>query len=207
MTTLPFLLIINPNQMKKKYLAFILALVVMAGVGVAYTQNMGNLQGKFPIGGSLAPIKVISLSETWSLDPSSPSGDHDTDTNDKILIFNIKAGATDVDFTAGLNIDFSFTADNDFNSSANGTEVSLLDATGMEVGKGYIVIYSGSQAYASVYFTVSDGVASGATGTYSLYTDTATLLNEDTGEDDPFGVSLLHASGGATAIAGHTLNY
>ncbi|MFA5855178.1 MAG: hypothetical protein WC846_02740 [Candidatus Gracilibacteria bacterium] len=52
--------------MKKKYLAFVLALVVMAGAGVAYTQNMGDLQGK------MAP-KLISVNDETDPIESGPS--------------------------------------------------------------------------------------------------------------------------------------
>jgi hypothetical protein len=191
--------------MKKKYLAFVLALVVMVGVGVAYTQNMGNLQGKFTM------VKATPYG-TWTLDPSSPSGTRSVSRDDEILVFNVKAGSTtDVNFTEGANIDLSFIASDptrgDIDGSVDGTEVLLRNSMGYEIGKGYIIPYSGDLAYASIYFTSSVGVSAGATGTYSLHTDTSTLLSEDAGEDDSLTISLSYGKVNPVSLTSNTLTY
>ncbi|MFA5855177.1 MAG: hypothetical protein WC846_02735 [Candidatus Gracilibacteria bacterium] len=64
--------------MKKKYLAFVLALVVMAGAGVAYTQNMGDLQGKFHMGAKTVKMDTVKTAPTTPVPP--PSGTSATGT-------------------------------------------------------------------------------------------------------------------------------
>ncbi|MFA5793003.1 MAG: hypothetical protein WC897_03995 [Candidatus Gracilibacteria bacterium] len=191
----------------KRTIALLALLVVVLGVGAYTVSQSDSLQGTFP---------GLSSTGTLSLSASSPlSGARTVSASDELFAFDWSAPSTkDVTINDWTRLDFMFQSDDDLNPDADGDMVELYSADMAEpIGHGFITMdtYTPEEdyAYASVYFTWATGVDAGSTQTYFLKVNSANLLNEDTGEDDPLMVTMVKSSilGKSTTITGNTMNY
>ncbi|MEK7672495.1 MAG: hypothetical protein AAB373_01285 [Patescibacteria group bacterium] len=146
-------------------------------------KKQGTVQGNV--------FHVYSVKPTISLNPNSPSGSRTVSTKDAGFIFDLSAGATHGFTVKDLAIDII--SDNDFAVGSN-AYVSLKSGSTIVAGPSTIKVINGSNA--KVEFTDDVEFSKNETKTLTLEYDSAALLDEDAGMDDPvtFKIDLGNAS-------------
>lgn len=163
----------------------------------ACTTSGEDLQGRF--GGSSKVAVGMTLSD------SSPSGARSVSASDDVMIFELKAtGKTTL--PAGATFLVSFKTDGDLDPAASGTSTVKLMVDGKEVGSGTFNLVDASKTEeGTATITTSSVVTLGVKATsFEVNTNTAALLAEDAGVDDPLTVSVEY---NGNLVTGNTVNY
>lgn len=177
---------------------------IQLSVSAAGLEAVGQTSGKTVTAWSgSAPRKpnlmhVYETKPTLSLASSSPSGARSVSAADDVFVFSIAADSNEK--VALKNLKVLLVSDADFDTTAVTT--ASLKADSSTIASGRVTFTDASNAY--VQFRLSGvEVAKGTTSTYTLNLDTATLLNESAGHDDPLTVSIgLGSSSNGTVSPG-----
>lgn len=135
------------------------------------------------------PMHVYETKPTFSLSSSSPSGPRSVSSTDDAFIFSVAADSEEEVTIKDLTIKLS--SDADFNMASG--QIASLKSGSTTLASAPISVSSSSKA--SVSFSAEDGyslveIAKGASDTLTFQLDSATLMDEDAGVDDPLTVSI-----------------
>ncbi len=134
------------------------------------------------------PMHVYETRPSFGLNRTSPSGSRTVSVTDEVFAFDVMADSAEDVTLQELTFDLISSAD--FNTSA--TVSAILEQSGTEVGSATVTIVDASTAYAT--FSDDIVIAAADTAELTLVLDTASLLDEDAGIDDPFTVSIDYGS-------------
>lgn len=164
----------------KKFLSLTMLSVVLL---TACTPSGEDLQGKF--GGT------GSATVTMTLSPSSPSGAKTVSTNDNVLAFDLKASSRTT-LPAGSTFLVTFDTDNDLDPASSGLTLVNLMVDGKTVGVGtFNLVDITKTAQGTAYVTTTSVVnLTSKAKTFTVSTDTETMLVDDSGIDDPLATSV-----------------
>lgn len=170
-------------------------LYVAATGFTAVGQTTGRTATAFSGSGTTKPNKmhVYETKPTLALASTSPSGSRSVSASDDAFDFTVEADSNEKVVMKNLRI--LLDSDADFDTTA--LTAATLKTGGTTVATAKVNFTDDSSAY--VLFTFAEEeVTKGSTKTYTLTLDTATLLNEDSGMDDPLSASIdLGSSGSA----------
>lgn len=166
-------------------------------VGQTSGKTATNWTGSAPSKPAL--MHVYETKPTLSLASSSPSGGRTVSASDDVFTFTVAADSSEDVIIRNLRI--LLTSDSDFATTAV-TSATLRDS-GSTVGSASVSFTDSSNAYVQFNFKTALEVAKGTTKTYTLRLDTAAVLDEDSGVDDPLAVSInLGSSSNGTVSPG-----
>ena len=140
-------------------------------------------------------MQVYETKPTLSLSANSPSGSRTVDADDEPFIFNVSADSgEDVEIQSVM---VNITASSDLNSDEVNPVTAYLKQDGAIKARGDVVFLSPSEAYVEIVKDagITFDVAAGSTEAITLEIDTATLLDEDSGIDDPLTFSIEFGGG------------
>lgn len=142
---------------------------------------------------------------TMELSDSSPSGARTVSASDDILAFDITLPTKNT-LAVGSQFTVSFATDGDIDPLADGTTVTLK-ANGKTVGTGTFSLVDPSipnEGTALITTTTSVALKGGKATTFTVNTDTASILAEEAGMDDPLTMSVEY---NGKTVAGITMVY
>lgn len=144
---------------------------------------------------------------TWTMELSdvSPSGIRLVSTSDDVLAFDMTLSAKNK-LVVGSQFTVSFTTDGDIDPLADGTTVELK-VNGSTVGTGTLSLVDPSipnEGTALIVTTSIVNLKAGTPTTFTITTDTAAILTEENGVDDPLTVSVEH---NGKTVTGNALTY
>lgn len=145
-------------------------------------------------------MHVYETKPTLSLASSSPSGARLVSATDDVFTFTVTADSGEL--VKIKNTKILLTSDGDFDTTAV-SSATLEDKTGATVGSARVSFTDSSNAYVQFNFSTPLEVPKSDFDDYTLTLDTATILDDDSGVDDPLTVSIkLGSSTSGTVSAG-----
>ena len=143
----------------------------------------------------------------WSMELSeaSPSGIQVVATSSDVLAFDITLPAKNT-LAIGSQFTVSFLTDGDIDPLADGTTVTLK-ANGKNIGTGTFSLVDPSipsEGTALITTTKAVSLKGGKATTFTVSTDTATILVEEAGVDEPLAMKVEY---NGETIAGNLLTY
>jgi hypothetical protein len=162
----------------------------LRAVGQTSARTITNWTGSAPTKPNL--MHVYETKPTLALSSSSPSGARSVSSSDEVFIFTVTADANEKVELKNLKI--LLTSDADFDTTAV-TSATLKEGA-VTLATARVAFTDSSNAYVQFSFSGAE-VAEGTTSSYTLVLDTNTLLDEDTGADDPLAVSINLGSAGS----------
>lgn len=155
-----------------------------------------DLQGRFT---------TPTVKWTMELSDDSPSGVRVVSASDDVLAFDMTLSTKNT-LAIGSQFTVSFTTDGDIDPLADGTTVNLK-ANGKTIGTGTFSLVDPSipnEGTALITTTASVMLKTGKANTFTVNTDTAAILAEDAGVDDPLTMSVEH---NGKTVTGNVLLY
>lgn len=217
------------KKIKKSYLYWTLGiLLIVFAIEYYWIVGLSGLQSGF----SSWYNRGMGITQTaFSLDSSSPSGDHTSSTSDTVLVFQA-SGPRGIPSGTEFQVYF-LTDDGDINEDFWWTECNPCDAgtvggTGdteddsvyYEIGPEIYIRQDGINIVEGIVYPLDDNSATEVmtldsrinSGTFDelfyLKVDTMSLLEEDTDEDDPLYIHLtIEFPNGASQVLETTLIY
>lgn len=146
-------------------------------------------------------MHVYETKPTLSLASSSPSGSRSVSSTDDVFTFTVTADSGELVKIKNLKI--LLASDGDFATTAV-TTATLKDRTGTTVGSAPVSFTDSRSAYVQFSFSTPLEVPKSDYEDYTLTLDTAAVLDEDSGVDDPFtaSISLGSSSSGTVSPGG-----
>ncbi|MFA6024012.1 MAG: hypothetical protein WC777_02235 [Candidatus Gracilibacteria bacterium] len=190
--------------MKSKTKVFSIAalgLLVVLGLSLYASGGLDSLQGKF----STASSALGTVN--YALSTSSPSGSRTVSSSDDVLVMtasttrsaSIPAGST-------FTVYFWTTIPAYIDAAADGSTVYLKNGS-TTIGTGVVDRTDLGTAYATVTTTSRVSLTRTMPATLTVNIDSATVLDETPGEDDPFNVAFKYGSTWTEMVEGNVLNY
>jgi len=155
-----------------------------------------DVQGRFG-----APTKVWAM----TLSSSSPSGSRTVSASDTVLAFDMTVPKANT-LAVGSRFTVDFSTDLDIDPLSDGTTVYLKDGANT-IGTGTFVLIDPSipnEGTALITTTAAVSLSAGAPKTFTIITDTAEIMAEDAGVDDPLTVIVEH---NGKTVTGMTMVY
>lgn len=175
---------------KKNAIWIVVILIAIVLLGVYLFGSGSDLQGRFGVFSGPG-----SGSDMLTLADSSPSGSRTVSVADTVMVFDLNSA-----IDSGESLRLRMKSDADFNLDTTDVVTAYLYLSSEKVAEAEV---SFSSVYnASAKFELPSGLA---VGTYSIQLNTAELLDEDAGTDDPLNLTLSYNI--RTKLRGNTINY
>ncbi len=176
----------------KNLFALTLLTAILTGCGTSGE----DLQGRFG-----TPTRAW----TMALSTASPSGTRTVSVSDDVLLFEMTLPIKNT-LAVGSRFEVAFTTDSDLDPIADGTTVNLK-VDGTTVGTGTFNLVDPSipdEGTATVTTTSIVKLKAGTPVTFTVNTNTASILAEDAGVDDELTVEVEY---NGKSVTGNVLKY